>query len=59
MVSTLSPGASVVVESDVATETICLRVTATERQYIERQSRAELRTISNFLRSLIVERMAG
>jgi hypothetical protein len=59
MASTLSAGAPVVVKSDVATETVCLRLTPAERHYVEQQSQRELRTVSNFLRSLIVERMAG
>jgi hypothetical protein len=58
MASTLSPRAPAAVESDLVAATVIVKMTAAERRFIERQSRAELRTISNYVRSLVIERMS-
>jgi hypothetical protein len=57
-VSNVSSDAPVVVKSDVTWETIAARVTVAERAFVEKQSRAELRTVSNYMRSLIIEAMS-
>lgn len=41
--------------ADGVTETICLRCTRSERAFIEQRAKSELRTVSNFLRSLVIE----
>jgi hypothetical protein len=51
-----SPAPAVTGES-TALEFVCIKVSAAERRFIEKQSRAELRTISNYVRSLVVEKM--
>jgi hypothetical protein len=58
MASGLSSGAPVIVKSDVTWENVTARVTAAERAFVEKQSRAELRTVSNYMRSLIIEAMS-
>ena len=57
MASGVSAGAPVVVKGDVTWESVTARVTAAERAFVEKQSRAELRTVSNYMRSLIIEAM--
>jgi hypothetical protein len=56
--SHVSSAAAVVVKSDVTWENVTARVTAAERAFVEKQSRAELRTVSNYMRSLIIEAMS-
>ena len=52
-----SHAAPVTVESDVVPETVIVKLTVAQRRFVERQARAELRSISNWMRSLVVERM--
>jgi hypothetical protein len=47
------------VESDVVPETVIVKLTVAQRRFVEKQARAELRSISNFMRSLVVEKMSG
>jgi hypothetical protein len=54
-----SHAAPVTVESDVTVETVCLRLTAAEKKFVEQRARAELRTVSNYLRTLIADQMSG
>jgi hypothetical protein len=58
MAGNLSSGDAVIIKSDVTWENVTARVTAAERAFVEKQSRAELRTVSNFVRSLIIEAMS-
>ena len=53
-----SHAAPVTVESDVVPETVIVKLTVAQRRFVERQARAELRSISNYMRSLIVEKMS-
>jgi hypothetical protein len=55
-----SPGpAPVTVESDLVSAVVIVKMTPAERRYVEKQAALELRTISNFVRSLIIEKMSG
>jgi hypothetical protein len=54
-----SHAAPVTVESDLCSEVIIVKVTKAQKRFLERQSRAELRTLANYIRTLIVEKMAG
>jgi hypothetical protein len=55
-----SPGsAPVIVESDVVPETVLVKLSVAQRRFVEQQARAELRSISNFMRSLVVEKISG
>jgi hypothetical protein len=54
-----SPAAPVTVESDLLPATVLVKLTVAQRRFVERQARAELRSISNFMRSLVVEKMSG
>jgi hypothetical protein len=56
--SDVSSTAPVIVKSDVTWENVTARVTTKERAFVEKQSRAELRTVSNYMRSLIIEAMS-
>jgi hypothetical protein len=53
-----SLGAPVIIESDLLPETVLVKLSVAQRRFVERQARAELRSISNFMRSLVVEKMA-
>ena len=56
----MHPGApAVVVSSDLVSSPLCIKMTAAERKFIERQAQLELRTLSNYVRSLIIERMSA
>jgi hypothetical protein len=52
---TVSPSDAVVVKSDNVSENFLLRLTKREKQFIENQARRELRTQSNFVRSLVID----
>jgi hypothetical protein len=54
-----SPAAPVTVESDTCSEALIVKVTKAQKRFLERQSRAELRTLANYIRTLIVEKMSG
>jgi hypothetical protein len=55
-----SPGsAPVVVESDLCSEVIIVKVTKAQKRFVERQSRAEMRTVANYVRTLVAEKMGG
>jgi hypothetical protein len=52
-----SPGAPVTVESDLCSEVVIIKMTKAQKRFIERQARAEYRTMANYVRTLIVDRM--
>jgi hypothetical protein len=55
-----SPGsAPVVVESDLCSEAMLIKVTPAMKRFVERQSRAEMRTVANYIRTLVAEKMSG
>jgi hypothetical protein len=55
-----SPGsAHVLVESDLCSEAMLVKVTPAMKRFVERQSRAEMRTVANYIRTLIAEKMSG
>jgi hypothetical protein len=51
--------APVTVERDLCSEVVIIKVTKAQKRFIERQARAEYRTLANYVRTLIVEKMAG
>jgi hypothetical protein len=51
--------AHVTVESDLCSEVIIVKLTKAQKLFLVRQSRAELRTLANYVRSLVVEKMSG
>jgi hypothetical protein len=53
-----SPASAPVTVESSGFDYIGVKLTAAERKFVERQSRAELRTLSNYMRSLIVEKMS-
>ena len=55
--SDVSSTRPVIVKSDTVTENFLLRLTKKEKQFVESQARRELRTQSNFVRSLVIEAM--
>jgi hypothetical protein len=54
-----SPATAPVTVESTALEYMGIKLTAAERKFVEKQSRSELRTASNFVRSLIVEAMGN
>jgi hypothetical protein len=54
-----SPAPAVIVNSDLVSAVVIVKMTPAERRFVEKQARLELRTISNFVRSLIIEKMSG
>jgi hypothetical protein len=54
-----SHAAPVTVESDLCSEVIIVKLTKAQKLFLVRQSRAELRTLANYVRSLVVEKMNG
>jgi hypothetical protein len=54
-----SHAAPVTVESDICSEVIIVKVTKAQKRFVERQSRAEMRTTANYLRTLIAEKMGS
>jgi hypothetical protein len=55
----MNQAAPVTVESDIGSEVIIVKLTKAQKRFLERQSRAELRTLANYIRTLIVKKMAG
>jgi hypothetical protein len=53
----MSHAAPVVVESDAVPETVLVKLSVAQRRWVEKQARLELRSISNFMRSLVAEKM--
>jgi hypothetical protein len=51
--------AHVTVESDLCSEAMLVKVTKAQKLFVERQSRAEMRTVANYIRTLIAEKMNG
>jgi hypothetical protein len=51
--------AHVTVESDLYSEVIITKVTRAQKLFLVRQSRAEMRTVANYIRTLIAEKMSG
>jgi hypothetical protein len=49
----------VTVESDICSEALLVKVTRKQKLFVERQSRAEMRTVANYVRTLIAEKMDG
>jgi hypothetical protein len=54
-----SPAPAVTIHSDLVSAVVIVKMTPAERRFVEKQSRAELRTISNWIRSLVIEKMHG
>jgi hypothetical protein len=54
----MNHAAAVVVESDVVPETVLVKLSIAQRRWVEKQARLELRSISNFMRSLVAEKMS-
>jgi hypothetical protein len=54
-----SPAPAVTIHSDLVSAVVIVKMTPAERRYVEKQAALELRTISNFVRSLIIEKMSG
>jgi hypothetical protein len=54
-----SPAAPVTVESDLCSEVKIIKITKAQKRFIERQARAEMRTVANYLPTLIAEKMSG
>jgi hypothetical protein len=57
MASDVSSRPPVVVKSDTVSEHLLLRLTKEEKQFVESQSKRELRRSSNYVRSLVIEAM--
>jgi hypothetical protein len=57
--ASISSADAVIVRSDNVSETMLFRLTKAEKDFIETQARRELRTQSNYLRSLVVEAMGS
>jgi hypothetical protein len=53
-----SPAAPVIVDSDLLPHTLLVRLSEEQKRFVTRQARAELRSVSNYLRSLVVEAMS-
>ena len=51
--------AHVTVESDLCSEVIIVKVTKAQKRFVERQSRAEMRTVANYVRTLVAEKMSA
>ena len=54
-----SPAPAVTIHSDLVSAVVIVKMTPAERKFVEKQAALELRTISNFVRSLVIERMNG
>ena len=54
-----SPAPAVTIHSDLVSAVVIVKMTPAERRFVEKQAALELRTISNFVRSLVIERMNG
>jgi hypothetical protein len=54
-----SNAAPVTVESALVSAVVIVKMTPAERRFVERQAKLELRSISNLVRSLIIEKMNG
>jgi hypothetical protein len=54
----MNHAASAAIDSDRCSEVIIAKVTPAQKRFLMQQSRAELRTIANYIRSLVVEKMA-
>lgn len=54
-----SPAPAVIVNSDLVSAVVIVKMTPAERRFVEKQAALELRSISNWVRSLIIERMSG
>jgi hypothetical protein len=54
-----SHAAPVVVESDLHSEAVIVKVTKTQKRFVERQAHAEMRTVANYIRTLIAEKMGA
>jgi hypothetical protein len=54
-----SHAAPVTVESDLCSEAMLVKVTPAMKRFVERQSRAEMRTVANYVRTLVAEKMSG
>jgi hypothetical protein len=54
-----SHAAPVTVESSTCSEAVLIKVTPAQKRFLVMQSRRELRTVANLVRSWIVEHMSG
>jgi hypothetical protein len=54
----MNHAASVAVDRDLCSEVVMVKVTPSQKRFLVQQSRAELRTLANYVRSLVVEKMA-
>lgn len=54
-----SHAAPVTVESDLCSEAMLVKVTPAMKRFVERQAHAEMRTVANYIRTLIAEKMGA
>lgn len=51
--------APVTVDTELLSEVLLVKVTKAQKRFVERQARLELRTMGNWVRTLIVEKQQG
>jgi hypothetical protein len=54
-----SQAAPVTVESELCSEVIIAKMTKAQKRFIETQARSEMRTVANYIRTLVAEKMSG
>jgi hypothetical protein len=54
-----SNAAPVTVESSLCSEAVIVKMTPAQKRFLEQQARAEMRTVANYIRTLVAEKMSA